>query len=141
MTTHPYPTYESMSALLFGEGNADDPEIHSLLETARSSADIIDMGGVEDIMDEGDFVFIDIRTAEEFAEGHIEDSVNVPLSEMSPDHEALPEKDVTIIAVCSVGQRSLRGMLLLKSMGYPNVKSLMGGLQSWVAEGNLLEEP
>ena len=114
--------------------------LRSLLENARSSDDVIDMGGVEDLMDEDGTVFIDVRSPEEFADGHIENSINIPEAELKADHAALPGKDATVITVCNVGKVSLRSLLLLKAMGYGNVKSLMGGLGSWVAEGNMLEE-
>ncbi len=114
--------------------------LRTMLENARGSSDVIDMGGVEDLMDEDDTVFIDVRTTPEFAEGHIEDSINIPEHELTPNHPALPDKSATIITVCNVGKISLRSMMLLKSMGYGSVKNLMGGLGSWVAEGNMLEE-
>jgi rhodanese-related sulfurtransferase len=37
--------------------------------------------------------------------------------------------------MCKVGERSLYGMLLLKAMGYHDVKSVSGGLQAWTAAG------
>ncbi len=120
--------------------SSEEVLLRSMLEYARTSNDVIDMGGVEDLMDEDDTVFIDVRTAEEFAEGHIENSINIPEHALVPDHPDLPDKSATIITICNVGKISLRSMMLLKSMGYASVKNLMGGLGSWVAEGNLLEE-
>tara|TARA_R110002096_G_scaffold408075_1_gene606968 strand:- start:75054 stop:76391 length:1338 start_codon:yes stop_codon:yes gene_type:complete len=140
-----FPAQESVAPRT-SEGAAGDAAsseellLRTLLDNARSSDDVIDMGGVEDLMDEDGTIFIDVRTAEEFAEGHIEDSINIPESELNADHPALPGKDTTIITVCNVGKLSLRSLLLLKAMGYKNVKNLMGGLGSWVAEGNQLEE-
>jgi rhodanese-related sulfurtransferase len=37
--------------------------------------------------------------------------------------------------MCGSGKRSLTAMLMLKSLGYKNVKSLNGGLNAWVTEG------
>ncbi len=140
-----FPTLESPVTPSNGSNGGDSASseellLRTLLDNARSSEDVIDMGGVEDLMDEEDTVFIDVRTPEQFAEGHIEDSINIPETELKLGHAALPSKDATIIAVCNVGNVSLRSLLLLKAMGYKNVKNLMGGLGSWVAEGNMLEE-
>ncbi len=121
-------------------GSADEVLLRTLLENAKSSDDVIDMGGVEDLMDEEGTVFLDVRTPEEFADGHIENSVNVPLDDLRPGHPDMPGTDATVITICNVGKISLRALLLLKAMGYQNVKNLMGGLGSWVAEGNMLEE-
>ncbi|MCP4447042.1 MAG: pyridoxal-phosphate dependent enzyme [Myxococcales bacterium] len=114
--------------------------LRKMLESARNSDDVIDMGGVEDLVGEEGTTFLDVRTPEEFAEGHIEGSVNIPESELKAEHEALPSKEGTVVTVCNVGKASLRALLLLKAMGYRDVKNLMGGLGSWVAEGNMLEE-
>ena len=43
------------------------------------------------------------------------------------------------MTVCSVGKKSLTGMLVLKSLGYHNVVNLMGGLTAWMAEGMPVE--
>ncbi len=120
--------------------SSDELLLRALLESAKRSSDVIDMGGVEDLMDEEGTVFIDVRSPEEFAEGHIEDSINIPFENLKTDSEGLPDKDTAIITVCNVGKVSLRAQLMLKAMGFQNVKNLMGGLGSWVAEGNQLEE-
>ncbi len=119
----------------------DSQLLRALLDNARSSNDMIDMGGVEDLMDGDDKpVFLDVRAPDEFSDGHIENSINIELSELKPGAEGLPSRNDTIITVCNVGKKSVNAMLLLKSMGYPKVKVLMGGLGSWVAEGGMLDE-
>lgn len=121
--------------------SSDELVLRRLLENARTSEDVIDMGGVEDLMDEDDqLVFLDVRSREEFADGHIEGSINIPLAELSADREGLPDRDANVITVCNVGKLSLTGMLMMKSLGFARVKNLMGGLSTWVAEGNMLQE-
>lgn len=118
----------------------DELLLRSLLDNARSSTDVIDMGAVEDLMDQDEKpVFLDVREAEEFVDGHIENSINISLGDLKPGLANLPARDATIITVCNVGKKSLTAMMILKSMGYPNVKNLMGGLGSWVAEGGMLD--
>ncbi len=74
---------------------------------------------------------LDVRQPEEFAEWNIENSVNIPLSEISKK-DALNKipKDKEVITICPRGNRSTIGKYLLQRYGY-NVKSLEGGLKSW----------
>jgi cysteine synthase/rhodanese-related sulfurtransferase len=126
------------------DGGASSEEaqlVRALLDNARRSPDVIDMGEVMDLIDSDERpLFVDVRTPAEFAEGHIEGAVNVPLDALGDKAAGLPkDKDAPIVTVCNVGRVSLTGMLILKSLGYHKVKNLMGGLNSWVSEGNPLE--
>ena len=48
----------------------------------------------------------------------------------------LPENlDAPVITVCNVGNASISGMLVLKSLGYRNVKSMNGGTAGWMDRG------
>ena len=112
----------------------------NVVEFARRSSDAIDCGEVEDLLDEADPVIIDVRSPAQYGEERAENAINIPLDELSADSPGLPEdKEHTIIAVCAVGKNSLYAMLLLKSLGYRNVKSVQGGMQSWQAEGLPME--
>jgi cysteine synthase/rhodanese-related sulfurtransferase len=118
-----------------------DPALTAMLDAARRSPDVIDVGALEELI-EGDPppVLVDVRTPEEFAEEHIEDSVNVPLADLAPGAAGLPEDPTApIVTVCNIGRISLNAMLMLKAMGYRRVHNLMGGLNAWVAEGHSLD--
>ena len=69
---------------------------------------------------------LDVRTQEEFAEGHIKNALNIPLDEIS---EVSFEKDLELIVYCRSGARSEQAALILKDLGY-TVKD-MGGLNNW----------
>ena len=64
-------------------------------------------------------------------------AVNVPLPDIAGGYPVgLPEDhDTPILTVCKVGERSLHGMILLKAMGYHDVKNVKGGLKAWQAAG------
>jgi cysteine synthase/rhodanese-related sulfurtransferase len=115
--------------------------VTQLLDNARGSADVIDVGQMEDLLD-GDPrpTVIDVRTAEEFGQERLEGSINIPLEELAGGAAGLPrDRGAPIVTVCNVGRKSLNGMLVLKSLGYTNVKNLMGGLTAWSGEGHPLE--
>jgi rhodanese-related sulfurtransferase len=79
----------------------------------------------------GDLI-VDVRTAEEYAAGHIAGAVNVPLNRIGFAAAELPEGQV--LTVCSMGNRSLRAAETLARIGRPAL-SLRGGTKAWAAAG------
>lgn len=65
-------------------------------------------------------IILDVRTPSEYATGHINHSINVPLSRLHADKLPL-DKHETYITVCSHGLRSVKAMNLLKEKGYGKV--------------------
>ena len=77
-------------------------------------------------------VIIDVRTAEEFAEGHIPDAVHLPVGEVAEKlAEVVPDKDTKLIFYCSVGGRSQTALETAIELGYTRVYNL-GGLEKGV---------
>ena len=87
------------------------------------------------IMDtEKDFVIIDARTEEEFAEGHIENAILIPEYEISKRAEKeLPDKEQLILVYCRSGRRSKIASEELVNLGYTNVKEF-GGIINWPSD-------
>ena len=87
------------------------------------------------IMDtETDYIIIDARTAEEFAEGHIENAILIPEYEIKDRAEKeLPDKDALILVYCRSGRRSKIASEELAKLGYTNVKEF-GGIIDWPYE-------
>ena len=84
------------------------------------------------IMDtEKDYVIIDARTEEEFAEGHIENAILIPEYEIASRAEKeLPDKEQLILVYCRSGRRSKIASEELVNLGYTNVKEF-GGIIDW----------
>ena len=87
------------------------------------------------IMDsETDYIIIDARTQEEFAEGHIENAILIPEYEIKNRAEKeLPDKDALILVYCRSGRRSKIASEELVRLGYTNVKEF-GGIIDWPYE-------
>ena len=87
------------------------------------------------IMDtEKDYIIIDARTKEEFAEGHIENAILIPEYEISTRAEKeLPDKEQLILVYCRSGRRSKIASEELVKLGYTNVKEF-GGIIDWPYE-------
>ena len=87
------------------------------------------------IMDtETNYIIIDARTEEEFAEGHIENAILIPEYEIAERAEKeLPDKDALILVYCRSGRRSKIASEELVKLGYTNVKEF-GGIIDWPYE-------
>ncbi len=87
------------------------------------------------IMDtEKDYVIIDARTEEEFAEGHIKNAILIPEYEIANRAEKeLPDKEQLILVYCRSGRRSKISSEELVKLGYTNVKEF-GGIIDWPYE-------
>ena len=78
-------------------------------------------------------LLLDVRGADEYAEGHIPGSVNIPL-QLRPMKKGLPEDlDTPIFVYCRSGGRSRRAAAFLEKEGYENVKNI-GGIMNWKGE-------
>ena len=83
---------------------------------------------------ETDYVILDTRTTEEFAEGHIEGAIMIPEYEIADRAEKeLPKKDQLILVYCRSGRRSKIAADELVKLGYTNVKEF-GGIIDWPYE-------
>ncbi len=65
-------------------------------------------------------VIIDVRTRAEYQSGHIPNSQNIPLNNLS-NHYSKLKKEVPIITCCASGMRSAQAVNILKSNGYAEV--------------------
>jgi rhodanese-related sulfurtransferase len=65
-------------------------------------------------------IILDVRSPEEYKQGHVKKSVNMPLNELS-NHIAKLKKDTVIITCCASGMRSASAKGILKSNGFSNV--------------------
>jgi len=83
---------------------------------------------------ESEYIIIDARTTEEFAEGHIEGAILIPEYEITDRAEKeLPDKDQLILVYCRSGRRSKIASEELVKLGYTNVKEF-GGIIDWPYE-------
>ena len=81
-----------------------------------------------------DLLLIDVRVPQEFDQGYIEGSRNVPFIDLMEGRHALP-KDKPLLLICSIGGRSFAAVQLLQEKGYTEVYNLDGGLKAWQRAG------
>lgn len=86
------------------------------------------------IHEQSGFVILDVRTAQEFAGGHIPNAINVPNESITDKQpEQLPDKNQMILVYCRSGRRSKQAAQKLSDMGYTNVLEF-GGINTWQGE-------
>ena len=86
--------------------------------------------GIERYLKEENAVLLDVRTNEEYADGHIEGSVDLPIGEIDRAGTVITDKDVPIYVYCRSGKRSERAAAYLKGNGYTKVNDI-GGILSY----------
>lgn len=89
--------------------------------------------GVQEFRNDRNAVLVDVRSRQEYSQGHIPGSVNVPLDSLGDIDKVVEGKDVPLYVHCLSGARSGRAEAMLKNMGYKNVKNI-GGIGSYEGE-------
>ncbi len=85
----------------------------------------------KEMMGNEDVIVVDVRTEEEFRQGHIEGAILIPDYDLDKlAAEKLPDKEATILLYCRSGNRSQLSAHLLNGMGYQNVYDF-GGIIDW----------
>ena len=87
------------------------------------------------IMDsEEGYIILDVRTQEEYDQGHIPGAILIPDTEIKAKAEdVLTDKDQLILVYCSSGRRSKLAAEALVELGYTNIKEF-GGIIDWPYE-------
>jgi molybdopterin/thiamine biosynthesis adenylyltransferase/rhodanese-related sulfurtransferase len=81
-------------------------------------------------------LFVDVREADEWEEGHIPGAVHAPRGRLESQIEGLiPDKSRELIVYCSVGARSAFAAKVLAEMGYEDVVNVAGGFTDWKRNG------
>ena len=77
-------------------------------------------------------VIVDVRSPDEYAAGHVDRAINIPLEALSRRASELP-RHVLVVTVCGKGGgRSDRAAAELRSLGFDSARSLCGGTQAWM---------
>jgi len=80
------------------------------------------------------YIILDVRTQEEYDEGHIPGAILIPHTEVETRaEENLPDKDQLILVYCRSGRRSKMAAEILVELGYTNIREF-GGIIDWPYE-------
>ena len=86
--------------------------------------------GVEEFKAHAEAILVDVRTPEEYKDGHIPGSHNVPLQLLDKIAVITENKDTMLYVYCHSGARSRQATAMLQYMGYRNVNNI-GGIAAY----------
>lgn len=81
-------------------------------------------------MVDGGARLVDVRTPREFAAGHLEGAVNIPLQDLPNRYQEIGPPQTAVVVYCAQGPRSSMAERFLRTQGYADVHNL-GGMSTW----------
>ena len=110
--------------------------LEAAFQFAKTGPDRVAVTEASELLADG-VTLVDVRNPDEVARVAIPTALKLPLPELSAGSLAgLPtDKDTPLLTICAAGTRSLYALLLLKAQGYTDVRSVDGGMASWVDAG------
>ncbi|HEX7832412.1 MAG TPA: molybdopterin-synthase adenylyltransferase MoeB [Thermoanaerobaculia bacterium] len=99
------------------------------------STDITPSEVNQQLENNADIVLIDVREAQEWNAGHIEQAKHIRLSEIPNRIGEIP-RDRDVVMVCRSGGRSENARQFLAQAGYTRVKNMVGGMSRWKSDVN-----
>lgn len=107
-------------------GKSTHKEASYMNITAKEAKELMDT--------QTDYIILDVRTEEEFKEGHIPNAILIPDDEIKDRAEnLLPNKNQLLLVYCRSGRRSKLASETLADLGYTNIKEF-GGIIDWPYE-------
>ena len=111
-----------------------------LVAEANEHVTNVPVSVAKELLDEGGYIFLDVRTAKEFKMGHIPGAVHIErgLLEFRINNQ-VADKNAQIVVYCKVGGRGCLAAHTLVRMGYKNVINIEGGWVPWEKAGYPVE--
>lgn len=117
---------------------------HELVQEAKRSVKECSASDIHRQLTFPGSLLIDVREPDEYRQGHIAGSINIPrgMLEFKISNEpALQNLSRAITVYCKTSGRAALSVVAMQNMGFENVMSLAGGFDSWVADGHPVAKP
>lgn len=112
---------------------------HSAVSNGSAVVRVIDHT-MFDALPADDKIVLDVRTPNEYAEGHVPGALNIPHNELASRIDELSgESGKTIIAYCESGVRTRRALDVLQKAGFTDLGHLKGDMAGWRAANRAIE--
>ncbi len=117
------------------DGNANSASMDGASGGASSGAyRAITASEAQSMMEDQDVVIVDVRTAQEYADGHVPGAINIPVEGIGNEKPSeLDDVDAELIVYCRTGVRSKQASDKLIGLGYRHVND-MGGIVDWTGD-------
>lgn len=87
-----------------------------------------------------EYTLVDVRTAEEFANGALPNAINISVTSLNFPFEINKlDKDKPVMIYCKGGTRSARAAVAMKALGFDTIYELEGGYLAWKAAKKLID--
>jgi len=107
----------------------------SCIKKQVEGVQVVDVVKYEKQLKSPEVQLIDVRTPEEYSQGHIEKARNINIMDDDFDAQvALLDKNKPVMIYCKSGGRSARASERLKELGFTNITDLEGGITNWKSE-------
>jgi cysteine synthase/rhodanese-related sulfurtransferase len=118
------------------EPSPKERQMNTLVENSRNPHNTLAVEELQAELQNSRPLVVDVRSPEAYTRQHVAGAVNIPAESLKDRKADLPQDlEAPIVTVCTRGNASISGMLVLQSLGYRNVKSLNGGTTAWAAKG------
>ena len=88
----------------------------------------------KEMIDNEEVIVLDVRTMEEYNQGHIKDAILIPHTSIKENiNKYVQDKEQTVLVYCRSGNRSKQASKILAELGYINVFEF-GGINTWKYE-------
>jgi len=118
-------------------------DAHDLVADAKKFVSEIPVGEAVVQIKNADLL-LDVREPEEYKQGHIPGAMNIPRGLLEFKMSSTPElgaRDKSIVVYCKTSGRAALAAKSLQEMGYVNVKSIAGGFDVWLEQGQPIARP
>lgn len=120
---------------------APEHENADVVKTDGGRAGELDVATLKQRVDAGGTFVLDVRTPQEFAEGHVPGATNIPVQELEARIAELDAyKDQDIDVICRSGSRSSSATKTLRGSGFARASNVRGGTMAWIDAGYAVEQ-
>lgn len=111
--------------------------------TSKHGGVDLDVNGFAEMLKQtAEIQLVDVRTAEEFAAGHLRGALLIDFNapNFTERAQALLKKKVPVAVYCRSGRRSAGAVERLRGVGFTKVYNLQGGFLDWLSEGQAYDK-
>lgn len=105
-------------------------------QQAETDYRVLSVADYKKEMQDSNVLIVDVRTPQEYGNGHIEGAINVNVLDTNfpAEVKAKVEMGKQVMIYCRSGKRSARASRIMKDLGYPVIYDLKGGYLAWERE-------
>ncbi len=135
-----------ISGFIFPNKPADYYKLSAkeMLRIALAKEDVVTPDSIRSMIEKGEdsFTLVDLRTPMDYVNGHIDDAVNIPLPDLleKGNQKFLKNQGKTIVLYADDEVKGCAPWMLLKQLGYKNVKVMLGGYNYYITGKKMPKE-